>query len=149
MDQEVISKSAEETVSLGEQFAQEHLLPGSLVLLRGDLGAGKTQFAKGIARSYGLAEEDISSPTYSLVNEYELSSGEIKKLFHLDCFRFEKPEELIELGVEEYLYPKDAVTIIEWPERIEAFLPSSRIEVLIDTLGMNERRITVSLRGVA
>jgi tRNA threonylcarbamoyladenosine biosynthesis protein TsaE len=143
VDKEIVSSSAEETVLLGKQFAKESLHSGSLVLLRGDLGAGKTQFAKGIAKIFGLHEEDISSPTYSLVNEYDISSGGIKKLFHLDCFRFEKPEELIELGVEEYLYPKDAVTIIEWPERIEAFLPAQRVEVLIEILSQDKRRISI------
>jgi tRNA threonylcarbamoyladenosine biosynthesis protein TsaE len=142
MDQEIISASAEETVKLGGQFAKGNLHSGSLILLRGDLGAGKTQFAKGIARFFGLHEDEISSPTYTLVNEYNISSGEIRKLFHLDCFRFEKPEELIELGVEEYLFPIDAVTIIEWPERIEAFLPAKRIEVLIEILSPNGRKIT-------
>ena len=142
MDQEVVSESAEETVKLGEQFAGKNLHSGSLVLLRGDLGAGKTQFAKGVARFYGLREEEIASPTYALVNEYDISSGGISRLFHLDCFRFESPEELIELGVEEYLYPKNAVTIIEWPERIEAFLPPQRIEVLLEFLSPIGRKIT-------
>ena len=148
MDQEVTfsSHSPEDTTGFGMKFAQNGLSSGTLAILRGELGAGKTQFTKGIARFFGLDEDDISSPTYALVNEYDISSGAIKKLFHLDCYRFEKPEELIELGVEEYLYPNDAVTIIEWPERIEAFLPASRIEVLIEVISPNERRITVSLR---
>src|SRR5437899_1674697 len=129
MDREVISGSSQETVRSGEEFAKTMLSSGSLVILRGELGAGKTQFAKGIARYFGLREDDISSPTYALVNEYDISLfGSTGKLFHLDCFRFEKPEELIELGIEEYLYPHHAVTIIEWPERIEAFLPEKRIE---------------------
>src|SRR5258706_11545438 len=141
MDQEIISRSAEETISIGAQFAEDHLHSGSLVVLRGELGAGKTQFAKGIAKYFGLPEEEISSPTYTLVNEYDISSGGIEKFFHLDCYRFEKPEELIELGVEEYLYPKHAVTIIEWPERIEGYLPENRIEVMIEILNPNERKI--------
>ena len=94
MDQEVISKSADETVKLGERFAKENLHSSSLLLLRGDLGAGKTQFAKGIARFFGLREDEISSPTYALINEYDISSDGISRLYHLDCFRFEKPEEL-------------------------------------------------------
>ncbi len=143
MDKEIISRSTEETVSFGGQFAKEFLHSESLVLLRGDLGAGKTQFAKGIAAYFGLPEDEISSPTYALVNEYEISSGGIQKLFHLDCYRFEKPEELIELGVEEYLYPKDAVTIIEWPERIEAYLPAAGIEVMIEVISPQERRIII------
>jgi tRNA threonylcarbamoyladenosine biosynthesis protein TsaE len=146
MDKDVVlaSKSAEETVKLGEQFASEYLHSGSLVLLRGELGAGKTQFAKGIAHFFGLREDEISSPTYALVNEYEISHNGIEKLYHLDCYRFEKPEELIELGVEEYLYPHNAITIIEWPERIEAFLPKERIEVVIEIISPNERKIVIN-----
>ena len=148
MDQEVITQTAEETISLGKQFAKDLLHYGFLVLLRGELGAGKTQFAKGIAHYCGLSEDEISSPTYALVNEYDITlSGNAGKLFHLDCYRFEKPEELIELGVEEYLYPKDAITIIEWPERIEAFLPKKRIEVMFDLLSPNERKITITKRA--
>ncbi len=144
MDKEIISRSAEETISLGEQFAKEFLGPGLLTVLRGELGAGKTQFAKGIARFFGLDENEIASPTYSLVNEYEISSGNIERLFHLDCYRFEKPEELIELGIEEYLYPKNAVTVIEWPERIEYYLPEKRIEVIFEVMSPDERRIFIN-----
>ena len=143
MDKEIISASAAETVSLGEKFAKENLTAGSLVVLRGELGAGKTQFTKGIGKYFGISEDEISSPTYTLVGDYDLA-GDITKLYHLDCYRFEKPEELIELGVEEYLYPKHAVTIIEWPERIEAYLPEERIEVVIKVLSMNERSIIVA-----
>ncbi len=145
MDQEVITQSAEETVLAGKRFAEDSLRTDTLVVLRGELGAGKTQFTKGIAHFFGLSEDEISSPTYALVNEYDITlSGNTRKLFHLDCYRFEKPEELIELGVEEYLYPKNAISIIEWPERIEAFLPKKRIEVMFDVLSPNERTITIS-----
>ncbi len=146
MDKEIISGSAQETITFGEQFAKENLLAGSLVVLRGELGAGKTQFTKGIGRFFGISEDEISSPTYTLVGEYDVLYGEITKMFHLDCYRFERPEELLELGVEEYLYPKHAVTIIEWPERIEAYLPQKRIEVLIEVLSANERKIIFSAK---
>lgn len=143
MDKEIISRSAQETISLGEKFA-ENLTAGSLVVLRGELGAGKTQFTKGIGRFVGISEDEISSPTYTLVGEHDIVFGEVTKLYHLDCYRFEKPEELIELGVEEYLYPKHAITIIEWPERIEAYLPEERIEVMIEVMSENERKIVVA-----
>jgi tRNA threonylcarbamoyladenosine biosynthesis protein TsaE len=143
MDQEVISHSVEKTLQIAETFAKKNLHPGSVVVLRGELGAGKTQFAKGIAQSFGLRDEEISSPTYALVNEYEISAGGIERLYHLDCYRFEKPEELIELGIEEYLYPKHAITIIEWPERIESFLPKLRIEISIESMGATQRKIII------
>jgi tRNA threonylcarbamoyladenosine biosynthesis protein TsaE len=145
MDQEIIlySHNAEETIQLGKEYAGTYLHAGLLVVLRGELGAGKTQFAKGIAHFFGLHEDEISSPTYALVNEYDISFNGIEKLYHLDCYRFEKPEELIELGIEEYLYPRHAITLIEWPERIEAFLPEKRIEVMIEGISVNERKIIV------
>ncbi|MEP7236176.1 MAG: tRNA (adenosine(37)-N6)-threonylcarbamoyltransferase complex ATPase subunit type 1 TsaE, partial [Ignavibacteriota bacterium] len=142
MDKEVITRSPEETLAFGRAIAKDILRTGSLVLLRGELGAGKTQLSKGIAEYFGLLGEEIASPTYSLVNEYEVTSGDTLYLYHLDCYRFEKPEELIELGVEEYLYPKNAITIIEWPERIETYLPKKRIEVIFEVISPNERRIS-------
>lgn len=146
MDPEVtfVSSSAEETTGFGMRFADSYLHPGSVTVLRGELGAGKTQFTKGVARYFGLDENDIASPTYTLVNEYDIEvSGASVKLFHLDCYRFEKPEELLELGVEEYLYPRNGITIIEWPERIEGYLPKQRIEISIEVLSPTERNIII------
>ncbi len=120
---------------------------GLVICLRGDLGAGKTQFAKGFAGALGIDEEDLTSPTFALVNEYHChlpDSDEETTLFHLDCYRFEKPEELLELGIEDYLYPQNGITLIEWPERIEQFLPSSRIEILIESTSENDRTITIT-----
>ena len=146
MERLYTSHSAKETIATGKQFAQDELLIGSLVVLRGELGAGKTQFAKGIAHAFGIQEDKISSPTYALANEYPASflDGTAFTLYHLDCYRFETPEELLELGVEEYLYPKNGICIVEWPERIEQYLPAVRIEVALKTLSISERSITIS-----
>lgn len=140
------STSAELTQALGKEIALLFLLPGSVVVLRGELGAGKTQLTKGIASAFGLAEEDISSPTFSLANEYqaEWPDGRTFLLFHLDCYRFENEEELLQLGVEEYLYPAENVSVIEWPERIEGYLPPHRIEISLKETSPTERIITVS-----
>ncbi len=141
-----VTHSAEETLSLGEDFARRELQQGAVVLLIGELGAGKTQFAKGVAKAFGLDDYDISSPTYSLVNEYEIrfTDGTNGYLFHLDCYRFEKPEELLELGVEEYLYPKNAITLIEWSERIAEYLPEHTFRVIIEELTPESRKISIS-----
>ena len=141
-----VTFSAEETVSLGEDFARHELSPGAVVLLVGELGAGKTQFAKGVARAFGLDEDDVLSPTFSLVNEYEVvfPDGMNGYLYHLDCYRFEKPEELLELGVEEYLYPKNAVTLIEWSERIAEYLPEHTFRVVIEERTPESRNISIS-----
>jgi tRNA threonylcarbamoyladenosine biosynthesis protein TsaE len=140
------TSSAEETVAFAEKFAKETLAAGDVVLLAGELGAGKTQFAKGVARAFGINDHDVSSPTFSLVNEYDivLPNDGTGKLFHLDCYRFEKPDELLELGVEEYLYPNHAITLVEWPERIEKFLPEHRFDILIEEITHDSRRIAIS-----
>ncbi|MEI8135185.1 MAG: tRNA (adenosine(37)-N6)-threonylcarbamoyltransferase complex ATPase subunit type 1 TsaE [bacterium] len=145
-NQIITTTSTAETIASGESFARRWLTAGAVVLLRGELGVGKTQFTKGIARHFGLDENEIASPTYSLVNEYEVHTHGVEKLFHLDCYRFEKPEELLELGVEEYLLPRKDITIIEWPERIEAYLPSKRIEVRFEVLSPTQRIITIEVK---
>lgn len=119
---------------------------GVVVALFGELASGKTHFTKGIAHAFGIDEHDISSPTFALANEYPItfSGGAHGILFHLDCYRFERPDELLELGVEDYLYPQDAMTVIEWAERIEQYLPATRIEVRFETLSPTERRITIT-----
>lgn len=139
------STSEEETVTLGEQFAIEELHAGDVVALRGELGAGKTKFAKGIARAFGIHENEVSSPTFALLNEYpiQLRDSSAGYLYHLDCYRFEHDDELLELGVEDYLYPRNAITVIEWPERIEKYLPAERIEVTIEHVADTKRTITI------
>ncbi|HWF44516.1 MAG TPA: tRNA (adenosine(37)-N6)-threonylcarbamoyltransferase complex ATPase subunit type 1 TsaE [Candidatus Kapabacteria bacterium] len=139
-----VSRSEEETVRLGEEFGREFVKAGVVVVVRGELGAGKTHFVKGVARSLGLSERELTSPTFSLANEYEIP-GENFRLFHLDCYRFERPEELLELGVEDYLYPQNAATIVEWPERIERFIPKGAIEVELRALSETEREIIIRL----
>lgn len=133
-----------DTVSAGETFAHSYIRPGAVIALRGELGAGKTHFVKGIARALGIDERELTSPTFALAQEYACGvNGQSFTLYHLDCYRFEKPEELLELGVEDYLYPQHAATIIEWPERIERLLPHPRIEVAIHVLSETERRIEI------
>jgi tRNA threonylcarbamoyladenosine biosynthesis protein TsaE len=136
------TRSPEETIALGKDFARSLLQVGSVVMIRGDLGAGKTHFIKGIARALGIDERELTSPTFSLAHEFDcFLNGKSFTLHHLDCYRFEKPEELLELGVEDYLYPKSGATIIEWPERIESLIPKSAINVNINTISETEREI--------
>jgi len=149
-----ISNSPEETLRIGEEFGREFVKAGVVVTIQGELGVGKTHFVKGIARALGIDERDITSPTFALANEIELVqagstappdlSDATHALYHLDCYRFERPEELLALGVEDYLYPKNAATIIEWPERIEALIPEGAIQVTIVIISETERLITIS-----
>jgi tRNA threonylcarbamoyladenosine biosynthesis protein TsaE len=147
-----ISNSEAETVRFGEEFGKQYISSGVVVCVHGELGAGKTHFIKGIAGSLGIDERELTSPTFALANEFEMEgqagngqagSTDLRQLYHLDCYRFEKPEELLELGVEDYLYPQHAATIIEWPERIARLIPENAIHVIIDVISETERAIEV------
>ncbi len=140
------SYSEEETVALGESFMRAHACVGLVVAIYGELGAGKTHFVKGIARALSIEARELTSPTYALVNEYacSLPTGEAITLFHLDCYRFENPDELIELGVEDYLMPESGITVIEWAKRVEKFLPHSRIQIRITSSSEAVRTITIT-----
>lgn len=137
---EVISRSPAETESLGERWGRE-AQAGWVLALSGDLGAGKTQLVKGLARGLGVTAR-VHSPTFALVNEY---GGGRLPLFHLDLYRLETPEQIHSAGLEDYLQP-DGVAVIEWAEKLEdgrwrredGKLRKVRIEVL----GESERRIT-------
>lgn len=134
-----ISHNPTETESLGELWGRE-ARHGLVIALRGDLGAGKTQLVRGIARGLGVTTR-VHSPTFTLVNEY---GGGRLKLFHLDLYRLETPEHIYSAGIEEFLQP-DGVAVIEWAERLEdgrwkmeeGKLRKVKIEVISET----ERRI--------
>ncbi len=141
-----ISHSPAETVALGEQWGRA-AESGQVIGLSGDLGAGKTQFVKGVARGLGIAAR-VQSPTFALVNIY--ASGRLT-LFHVDLYRLDSPAQIAAAGLEEYLRPA-GVTVIEWAERwfggaqgrgpaIAGFLESFR-RVQIDVLSETERRIS-------
>src|SRR5579862_95919 len=131
------SHSTAETESLGEQWGRD-AKPGFVIALSGDLGAGKTQLVKGIARGLGITTR-VHSPTFTLVNIY---TGGRLTLFHLDLYRLETREQILSAGLEEYLKP-NGVAVIEWAERWfrEVQSLTGLRSVKIETLGENERRI--------
>lgn len=129
------SASVEETIALGERLA-EHLQPGDIVALYGDLGAGKTHLVKGIARALGVDEAAVSSPTFTIVQEY---AGTFP-IYHIDAYRVETPDEFYELGYEDYFYG-DGLCLIEWPGRVEALLPDDAIRLRLTHQGGDQRRI--------
>ncbi len=118
------TRSEEETIALGEQIARG-LKPPAVVLLIGELGAGKTTIAKGLVRGLGAAApEDVSSPTFTLIHEY----GERPKVYHIDLYRLERASEVVALGIDD-LMDGDAVLLVEWGERFPALWPPDRIEI--------------------
>jgi len=137
---EIITHSAEETIAFGRTLV-ERLAPPKLVLLRGDLGAGKTTLVKGIAAGFGAAEEeDVTSPTFTLVHEYR---GPRAILYHIDLYRIDTQRELETLGLDD-LRSEDSILLIEWGEKFPRFLRERDAEISLDQIGGDERRITVA-----
>jgi tRNA threonylcarbamoyladenosine biosynthesis protein TsaE len=139
----LISKNPDETFALGESWGRE-AQPGWVIGLTGDLGAGKTQFVKGIARGLGIAGR-VSSPTFALVNEYP---GGRLPLQHLDLYRLDSPAQIVAAGLDSYLTGPAGVTVVEWFERWQddahatQFSTAGRLRrVWIDTLSATERCI--------
>ncbi len=133
---EAITKSDAETILLSEKLGR-HAKPGDVFAVTGDLGAGKTVFAKGIARGLGIQDE-ITSPTFTLLEVYE---GRLV-FYHFDLYRIEKKDEFINLNFEEY-WEANGVSVVEWADKAEGLLPLTSISVYIEYLSENERRITV------
>jgi tRNA threonylcarbamoyladenosine biosynthesis protein TsaE len=130
--------SEDETLALGERLARE--FPAKqVVLLIGQLGAGKTTLAKGIVKGLGAASPDeVSSPTFTLIHEY----GRDGRVFHVDLYRLEEPRELATLGLED-LFEREAVVLIEWGERFPQILPAARTEIRITVAEDETRAIDV------
>lgn len=131
------TQSATETEQVAENFAQT-LVGGEILLLKGDLGAGKTHFVKGLARGLGI-DDVVTSPTFALHNVY---FGRLT-LNHFDFYRIENSEEAEMLGLNELFYDKNAVSAIEWSERVADLLPPNCITVAIDKVSDSVRTITV------
>ena len=135
----IVTRSEEETEKAGFELAAS-LAPGSSVLLRGNLGAGKTVFSRGFARGLGITEP-VSSPTYTIVQEYDLPAG--GRLYHLDLYRISDVHAGLAFGVDEFLDDPEGYALIEWPDRISGILPPDAIAVEIEHLSESERRISV------
>jgi len=133
---EFITNSPAETEAVGAALAQR-LTPGTVIAYRGDLGAGKTAFTRGLARGLG-ATEPVTSPTYTIVNEY--LSGRLP-LFHFDMYRLTCSDELFDIGWEDYL-ERGGVCAVEWSENVADALENP-ITVTVEKLGEDTRRITV------
>lgn len=133
------TKSPEETQALGRQLAA--LLPAAcVVLLSGELGAGKTTLTKGIAEGRNASRaEDVSSPTYTLIHEY----GDPVKVYHVDLYRLDTSEQVRRIGLEE-LFQEPALVLVEWGDRFPELLPPDTIAIRIDHAGDDRRTIQIS-----
>jgi len=139
---EFITHSAEETIALGRTLAPT-LSPPQLVLLRGDLGAGKTTLVKGIVEAFQAAsQEDVTSPTFTLVHEYR---GPAANLYHIDLYRVDTPRQLETLGLDDLIADTN-ILLIEWGEKFSRFVRERDVEIVLERVGENERRVKVSTR---
>ena len=134
-----ISHSEAETEAAGADLARE-LVPGAVVLLCGDLGAGKTVFSRGFARGLGVTEP-VSSPTYTIVQEYSLADG--NRLYHMDLYRIGDEHAALGFGVDEFLDDPGAISLVEWPERISGLLPDDAVRVELKHLSAEAREIRI------
>lgn len=140
----MITHSEEETRNLGKTLALQ-LKGGDIVCLYGELGAGKTTFVKGVAEGLEI-KNDITSPTFTLMNIYQLVKPQVSKLIHIDTYRLKNENELIQIGAEDYIGAPDSIAIIEWPEKIEKILSNKNLIQVHLNHGQNQaREITVDL----
>ncbi len=135
--EEFISKCEKDTLAFAETFAKS-LGAGDIVLLDGDLGAGKTVFSKGVVSALSGGTEVAVSPTFVLVNVYDCRPP----VYHFDLYRIQDISELDAIGAEEYFYG-DGICLIEWPQRANGVFPKSAIKVFIEKLSDSERKIKV------
>ncbi|MDQ1266867.1 MAG: tRNA threonylcarbamoyladenosine biosynthesis protein TsaE [Bacteroidota bacterium] len=142
--EKVITNNEEETIEFGRNFAAR-LKPGDAVALYGALGAGKTEFIKGVCRHYKV-EEIVSSPTFTILNQYIGYANDDKiPIYHIDLFRIKSLKELDEIGFEECIYTEDAVKLIEWAEKAEGKLPQIHYNVKILSSDSDENERTISV----
>ena len=135
------TRSEAGTLSMGERVSEMLLPAPKLIVLRGDLGAGKTTLVKGIAAALGAAEaEDVTSPTFTLVHEYV---GRKVRLYHLDLYRLETEQELLTLGLEEMAEQPDALVLVEWGEKFPSIVARADGEIAIEHAGGDERLFLV------
>ena len=137
---DVTTHSAEETIAFGRSLANL-LSPPKLVLLRGDLGAGKTTLVKGIAEGFKAAsEEEVTSPTFTLVHEYR---GRQANLYHIDLYRVDTPRQLETLGLDD-LFAPDSILLMEWGEKFARFQRECDIEIALERVAENSRLIRIT-----
>jgi tRNA threonylcarbamoyladenosine biosynthesis protein TsaE len=131
------SASPDETLALGRRLGGD-LDAGDVVALYGELGAGKTHFVKGICGGLGVAPEEVTSPTFTIVHEY---GGDLP-IYHVDAYRIKRVAEFYELGYDSFFFG-EGVTLIEWPERVEPLIPEHALRLELKHLGGDNRRIEV------
>lgn len=141
MNNVTVTHSPDETDAYAKELAEE-LEPGDVITLVGDLGSGKTTFTQGLGRALGITKL-ITSPTFLVIKSYSLEKGKIKKLYHVDLYRIENEDDIKGLGLMEMLSDPEAITVIEWGEKMGRMLPDKRIALEFEYIDETTRRITL------
>lgn len=132
--------SADETIAVG-RLMSNFIEPGQMVILRGDLGAGKTTLVKGVAEGFNAAlQEDVTSPTFTLVHEYR---GPEVTLFHIDLYRIDTERDLMTLGIDDLCAEPNSILLVEWGEKFESIVEESTAELALERTGEMERIIVL------
>ena len=140
MQREVITNSADETIAFGRALAGD-LKPPAMILLRGDLGAGKTTLVKGIAEAFEAAsQDDVTSPTFTLIHEYR---GPATILYHIDLYRVDTPRQLETLALDD-LVAGNSILLIEWGEKFPDLVRNCDLEITLERRGEHERKILLN-----
>lgn len=132
--------SAQETQTIAKELAKT-LHGGEVICLYGDLGHGKTTFAQGLGEGLGVSRH-VNSPTFLIMRSYKLPAD--KMLYHVDLYRLEHQQEIIDIGLPDLMHNPDAIVVIEWPEKLGALLPKKRIDIQFAYLDENKREITIT-----
>ena len=140
--QTLMTHSAQETIQWAKNFAPT-LQPGDVICLQGDLGAGKTTLVKGIAEGLGLSQkEQVTSPTFVIMHRYTCRIP----LYHFDCYRMKSPDDLLQIGFDDFVNSGAGIACIEWPEKAGDLIPQKHISVTLTHEGLDARRITVCMK---
>ncbi|OGD70669.1 tRNA (adenosine(37)-N6)-threonylcarbamoyltransferase complex ATPase subunit type 1 TsaE [Candidatus Collierbacteria bacterium RIFCSPLOWO2_01_FULL_50_23] len=144
MEGTYVTGSVEETKDLAKEFAKE-LKEGITLCLNGELATGKTTFTQGLGEYFGL--DRMTSPTYVIVHQYPINPPEslIKTFYHVDLYRLKNYWEIRAFSLDELWSEKSNLIVVEWPERLETYLPKSRYEINFKTLGADSREVTLKL----
>ena len=141
---DIISHSEEETKIIARDFAKK-IPAASVVALHGDLGAGKTSFSAGVLAALG-AVGPFQSPTFVIMHRYDLatpSAQGIRRVYHIDAYRIDDPDDLVRLGFEEWISDPEGLVLIEWPERLGDLIPDDAIRVAFEWVSETEREIRI------
>ena len=140
--QEFITNNIKETNKVANDLAT-NLESGQLITLSGNLGAGKTVFVKALAAGLGISET-ITSPTFVLMKSYKVEYKKIKQLIHVDCYRLDGIEDVSDIGLQDFLNDPQTLVVIEWADKLDNLPKKNRIDVKIESLGQDERKVVIT-----